>query len=224
MCNCNKPRPGPKIKTPLATVNLTQKKRAAKTISELKPKFQPQITASDVKGETMEEKCLAFAQVLGLEKAVPEAVLIAALENPAFAKRLLVNRGTAYLYELINNPPESLYQRRKTSFSNTELIHKAGKALLKWGFSGFTTVSAETLKKREDACLKCPELIMPETALQKYSASAKITAKVGERTGNKICSACGCVVKNKMKLSTDTCPLEDLSAEGLNRWGEAVGS
>jgi hypothetical protein len=176
-------------------------------------------------GETLQERCLALGDLLGLDGAVPEAVLLAAVDNPTYAKRLLESKGNPpQLFDLINNPPASLYTGVSGTHTNAQLIAKAGKALVRWGFSGFATVAPAQLQTREEVCLACPNLTAPVHALQRFTASAATSNKVGQRTGNKICSQCGCVIRNKIRLATETCPKEDPQNPGQNMWGEQLPS
>ncbi|MDQ3109590.1 MAG: hypothetical protein M3R17_06810 [Bacteroidota bacterium] len=227
MCNCNKGSGAARSSTitqssaNAALFHSVGKSKIKKTkykVSAPPPSVPGEnLFAEDLEGETFAAKCLTFGYVLGLEMAVPEKVLITALENPDYAKRLVMNRGQIHLYDLLNNPPE-----RQQKLSAGTLISKAGKALLQWGLSGFPTVSKEVIKKREDACLACPYLVEPTLVLQKITASSKITLETGHRTGNKSCAKCGCVIKNKIRLETETCPEEVTETKGFNRWGEGV--
>lgn len=225
MCNCNKGRTVPKVASnPLPSSSLSFSSGRSKIKKPLKKAKAPEKMMEknepvfeEIEGETFADKCRTFGYVLGLDNPVPQNVLVAALADSNYAKRLLMSRGQPHMYDLLNNPPEKL-----SKISPSSLIFKAGKALLQWGISGFPTVSKETLKKREDACLACPELVESTLALQKITASSKITDEVGHRTGNKSCALCGCVIRNKIRLNTETCPQEVAETPGLNRWGEAV--
>ena len=222
MCNCKKGRGVSKITTTVSPLSFSPgklkiKKKQYKTREPEKNKGGNDIILEALEGETFAEKCQTFAYVLGLEKPVPEDVLIAALGDPNYAKRLLMSRGEAHMYDLLNNPPEKL-----AKISTASLISKAGKALLQWGISGFPTVSKEVLTQRENACLACPNLVESTLALQRMTASSKITTEAGHRTGTKSCALCGCVIRNKIRLHTETCPQEVAETPGLNRWGENV--
>lgn len=228
MCNCNK-KSIPGVLKPVQQ-NITpqhfQKTNKSFTIArlQLKPVFAAKATIpAPLPGETIQDRCLALGDLLGLDGPVSEAVLLAALDNKTYAQRLLDNRFNAGpLYDLLNNPPISLYSASSAAQTNAQLVAKAGKALLRWGFSGFATVSAEVMKTREDACLACPKLTVPARTLQKITASAAVGQKPGQRTGNKICSMCGCVIRNKIRLSTETCPQENPETPGMNLWGEPL--
>jgi hypothetical protein len=220
MCNCNKGRnkTRPKINPGFSASSFFKQSERKRITSPLKNKtVADESSLEDLDGETFEEKCLTFAYMLGLNDPVPENVLYSAMNDPRYAHRLLTHRNTPYLYELINNPPQ-----KGAGFSSGDLIMKAGKALFQWGLSGFPTVSAQLLKTREDACLACPFLAEPESRLQRITASSAVRDETGYRTGNMICSSCGCVVRNKMRLKTETCPVEVKETPGINRWGEAL--
>lgn len=172
---------------------------------------------------TLADKCVELGILLGLNNPVSEDVLLASLDDPTYAQNLLISRGSeSFMRHLLNNPPKKIVaELQSQQYSNAELISRAGKSLLKWGLSGFTMVPFEQLHKREDACLKCSNLLEPQKMLQKITASSVPTDEIGHRTGNKICLACGCVIKNKIRLATDTCPVEAAGTPGINRWGEA---
>ncbi len=230
MCNCGKTKANGEHKSSIgnsspAFLSFIESKRKKSespfpSLTEFKLKtIEPSF--EELTEGTFADKCRTFSHMLGIEQTVPEKVLMAALENPRYAKKLFANRNNPNIHDLISNPPE-FRAGNYSDFSNGTLLAKAGKAILNWGLSGFATVSNETLKKREDACLSCPNLDAAKRVLQRISASSRVSDKIGERTGNKTCSICGCVVKNKMRLATDTCPEETIS--GLNRWGEKIST
>lgn len=225
MCNCKKKSTAP-VSNPSPPVSNAPAFPAFRLSHPKVPvkEMAREVEIDEIPGDTIAEKCRAFACLLGLADPVSEQVLIGAVDDASYARSLLANRTNEnVLTELLSNPPSRMYDRLKrnnASFSNAVLIAKAGKSLLKWGASGFSTVSIYQLEVRENACLACPNLSEPESVLQMVTASPKIGTAVGHRTGNKICASCGCVLKNKMRLSTDTCPEEDLNNPGFNRWGE----
>ncbi len=224
MCNCNKSKTAPPVQkvAPPPVTPLPPSRKAAP--STLAPRAPTPPTPETLPGETLADKCLAFAELLGLEEPVPERVLLAALEHNWYARRLFSNRHEPDFQALLDNPPATTTRKPATgaAFTNARLLAKAGTALARWGFSGFSTVPAEILGTREAACLACPNLAEPSSVLQRMSASAVVSNVTGYRTGNKVCSACGCVVKNKMRLATETCPVEEPAMPGLNRWGEPM--
>jgi len=221
-CNCKKSPSTPKanIVTKI-TKNVTPyspgvKKKNAPT----KFTASPAIMEMDVPGETMADKCRTFAYMLGLDHPVPEAVLVAAVENSSYGRRILASRhNEQQLQDLLNNPPGYPPTAR---FSTGILLSKASKALMKWAVNGFATASPDTLEKREAACLDCPNLTAATNSLQQYSAPSTVGTKAGTRTGNSVCALCGCVVRNKIRLATETCPAACADDPSVNRWGEPV--
>lgn len=177
----------------------------------------------EIEGESLAEKCQTFAYMLGLEEPVSETVLIAAIESPAYARNLMqaMNKPVR-LNDLLTNPPHLEGAKPTNNFTHGRLIAKAGAALLKWAGAGFPTVSKSTLQRREDACLACPNLTAPASTLQQITASSVVRDEIGKRTGNKSCSACGCVITNKIRLATESCPVAADGDPGMNRWGEAI--
>lgn len=85
---------------------------------------------------------------------------------------------------------------------------------LSWGKTGFAKVTDDVLKRREDACMVCPNLSSPSSLLHKI-----ITSKKGNYFDRKICNQCGCNAGKKMRLVSESCPEED-NQTGLTRWGE----
>lgn len=179
----------------------------------------------------VQQKCLEFAEILGLNDPVPLHVLQAATEDNTYAHNLLVCRKEpAFLNYLLANPPKtrSLYVS-STSLeaipqekTNLELISKASLALLKWGKTGFSVVDDETLERRENACLACPNLSEPQKLVQKIIPSKEINHKVGQRTGKKVCQLCGCNVSKKIRFSSESCPDKHPTEVGMNRWEEPI--
>jgi|GEM_PF-1057685 len=220
MCNCNKsgayskPRPAGSA-APVVTNPVQPQRRNPATSWQQVP---GQLLHS-IPGETVEDRCFAFGHLLGLQEPVPEQVLLAALDTPSYAAQLISSRGKPELQELLKNPPAL---PPAPYFTNTELVTRAGKALMRWGLSGFSLVPRQSLRRREDACLSCPNLSEPVNALQSMSASSAPGVEIGKRTGNKICGLCGCVVKNKMRLGSETCPDPMPGKAGVNRWGEKI--
>lgn len=174
--------------------------------------------------QQLEDKCWEFAQILGLSETVSPEVLQAATEDETYAHNLLVCRTEpAFLNYLLANPPKpptpNFVQKDK---SNLELVGKASKALLKWARTGFSVVDDETLKRRENSCLACPNLSEPQKLVQKLIPSKEVTQKLGQRTGNKVCNLCGCNVSKKIRLPSESCPDKHPTAADMTRWEEPI--
>jgi hypothetical protein len=166
----------------------------------------------------VQEACLKFGELLGLNTPVAEAVLYAALEDEDYSRNLLLSRRNpsllAYLLQQYPAPVnQTALPEPAKAPGNLQLITKAAKALVAWGKSGFSTVEEEVFKKRIAVCEQCDQLAeAPDKLVYKIS----LTRNEDKRT----CKACGCVVARKARLSSDTCPLADDNNPGFNRWGE----
>lgn len=175
--------------------------------------FAPVLPETD--GNSLEQKCLEFAQTLGLDQPVSVQVLEAALRDETYAHNLLVGRRSpAMMKVLLANPPkQKSAPSNQPQFSNVELIQKAATALLRWGKVGFSVVDQATLERRRTACMSCPNLSAPPE---------KLVYKLAQiDDSEKICSLCGCNVRKKVKLPSEFCPDRHPEQAGLNRWGEA---
>jgi hypothetical protein len=167
-----------------------------------------------------------FTALLDAERAIPEAVLHRAMLDSVFAHRLLISRRSPkFLDALINDPdnarylPEPLPQDRETAEpapqSNLALLAKAGKALARWGMTGFAHVDAEVFERRLSACEACPNLVAPPD-LAVYRMTANTERK------KTVCSKCGCVVRNKARMSTESCPAVHPDKPDRTRWDEPI--
>ncbi len=179
------------------------------------------ITDINMVDTTLQEQCSQFAEILDLDEPVSEEVLKAALLNENYARNLLLSKESPELLaHLLQNP---IHERvGDKEHSNVELIGKAAVALLKWSKTGFTMVNPVVLERRENACMACPNLREPKSALQKMIPSSALKNTIGHRTGKKACDLCGCNVAKKMRLPSEACP--DLNPENNSetRWGEPV--
>ena len=165
-------------------------------------------------GSLLEER-RAFSQILGLDDLVSEEVMIAALTHKSYAQNLLVARRSApHLTRLLQNPPQPAQEKRIPAL---ELVSRAATSLARWSATGFSTVDEATYARRLEACRACPNLIAPpdrQATLYRLAGAGQ-----AERT---VCAKCGCVVKNKARRSTDTCPAPAPDNPGLNFWGEPL--
>lgn len=227
MCNCRKSSNGSLAATPVQNYSTyaspsyasLNKRRVNRPTVATAPVIPAQL--SEINGASVAEKRQTFAYMLGLEEPVSEAVLLCAVESPSYARSLMnAMNQPARLNDLLTNPPH--LRGTKATFSNANLVAKAGTALMKWAVAGFPTVSKSVLETREDACLACPELKAPTNTLQQLTASSSVSEKIGRRTGNKSCQACGCVITNKIRLATESCPLACPDDFTVNRWGEPL--
>lgn len=164
-----------------------------------------------------------FAKILGTKK-VSKEVFIRAIEEPIFGIELVLSKNASdTLNELLSDKKNEKYKEgyiNNHRLTKSELIKKATNALMLWSKVGFHVVSNEKLKKREDICLNCPNLTAPYDTLQKIIPSGKRENIIGKRLGNSVCGLCGCNLKNKIRLSSESCPQADPEHKGSTRWGD----
>ncbi|VWC97591.1 hypothetical protein BLA39750_02325 [Burkholderia lata] len=172
------------------------------------------------------EMCIRLGEVLGMDKPVPMPVLLRAIEDPGFAADLITSRGQpGFLTALFDDRRTRAYAPSEPSAGTQSAVALAGKAaaaMLRWGKAGFSTVDAQTLERRESACLGCPNLRDPESGVQKMVLVGAVTDQVGRRLGGKVCGLCGCVVHKKIRLPTEACPDTHPVKSGLTRWDEPI--
>jgi len=167
---------------------------------------------------SIEENCLRFGKVLGLDEPVSEAVLLSATQEPTYAHNLLVCRGTPEFMEfLLKNPPykPDLVESTNHEKSNVDLLTKVSKAMWRWSKTGFSTVDEETHARRFGACQECPHLVEPPKKLLYKLAKTK-------GSDSRICRLCGCFASRKARLPIESCPLPHPSVPSVNRWGEPL--
>jgi len=137
------------------------------------------------------EMCARLGQVLGLEKPVPQAVLLRAIDDPAFAADLITCRNApGFLAALFDDRRTRAYAPAgaPTQASSIALAAKAAAALTRWGKAGFSTVDASTLERRESACLACPNLAAPQAAFRNLPRATQRTIAPGSASATR--SAC----------------------------------
>jgi hypothetical protein len=168
--------------------------------------------------------------VLGLDGPVPMPVLLRALEDPGFASDLITCRSApAFLAALFDDKRTRAYAPAAAAAetaptSTVALAGKAAQALARWARSGFSTVDADVLERRETACLGCPNLAEPDSLLQKMVPTDAASDRVGSRLGRKVCKLCGCVASKKIRLPTEACPGPHPARAGVTRWDEPIAA
>jgi hypothetical protein len=171
------------------------------------------------------QMCARLGEVLGLEKPVPLAVLLRAIDDPGFAADLITCRHTpGFLAALFDDRRTRAYApaAAEKPASALALAAKAAAALTRWGRAGFSTVDDATLARRERACLACPNLSEPRSLVQTLVPTGRPDDRLGHRLGAKICTLCGCVAGKKIRLPTEACPDAHPVSAGVTRWGEAA--
>lgn len=178
-----------------------------------------------------------FAAILGVDTALPEAVLRRAVVDSTFAHRLLVSRNAPrMLAALIADPANRRFDRRATEHadasppaqpdaespaasgvpgqpSSLALLGKATTALARWAATGFTHADAATLERRLSACSACPNLQAAPDSLAYRATGAR---------GAGVCGLCGCPVERKARMSTENCPGAHPDNPAMTRWGDPI--
>ena len=172
----------------------------------------------------LEQQLAALGEVLGVGAPVSRQVLFGALQDPTYARNLLVSRRSPrHLNYLLSHPPAVEIPEPDAQMpANRELMKNAASALVRWASTGFSIADEATLRRREDACLACPHLATPTRFLQKILPSRKETMEIGRRTGDKVCDLCGCSVGRKMRLTAESCPDKAPDQPAFTRWGEPI--
>ncbi len=162
-----------------------------------------------------------FARILNTQLEIPDTVLRRAMVDSTFAHRLLVSRRNArFLEVLFNDPrndryvpvePETAPAARERS--NLGLLTKVTRSLAAWGAAGFSHVEGAAYERRMAACAACPHFTASPRKLVYRLARAAAQEKA-------VCSLCGCISRNKARMSTESCPGAHPTRPGLTRWGE----
>jgi hypothetical protein len=160
------------------------------------------VTADGASGASqldLDDQREALGRILGLDGPVTEDVIVAAVEHDSYARNLLLaRREPELLADLLQRPP-----RRPRKFGAGELAARGSRALLRWAGTGFTTVDDDTYARRLATCDVCPDLVRKEV-------------------GNPVCGRCGCRVRWKARLTSESCPAPSPADPGLTRWGDPV--
>ena len=178
-------------------------------------------TATDLKPfreyASLAEGCSELGALLGLAGPVSEEVFLGAMQDPVYARNLIISRSApAFLKVLLDKPPQPAPAATRSEKTNVELLAKAAKSLWNWTRSGMESVSDEVYRRRLQRCAACPHhTTAPDRAI--YRLGAAFTDDTQER---KICALCGCVTANKARMATENCPGDDPDHSGFTRWGE----
>lgn len=168
--------------------------------------------------DSVARQCIDMAAILGVAEPVREEVLRAAVADSTYAHNLLVCRGDQeYLQHLLAHPPHADAAQGAELIGAGTLARRAAESLVRWGKTGFSTVSEERYRKRLEACTECPHLQSPPTT--RVALYALAGAAANDRT---VCGKCGCVVTVKARRTSETCPDAHPDHADLNRWGDPL--
>lgn len=162
---------------------------------------------------SFEQQCAELGRILMLDGPVSNIVMEAAIANPTYANNLLIcRREPGLLQHLLSYPPKP-----KQELSVSELLSKGALALMGWARAGFTVVEDEVYRRRLEACQQCPELKTPA------GSKRLLYELVGVNGSEKaMCALCGCVVRRKARLTTESCPAPHPIMSGHTRWAEPM--
>jgi hypothetical protein len=175
--------------------------------------------------ESWQQLCQRVGNYLGLEGPAPDAVVQRALDDPIYARNLQICRNQSQMLALLFDEAMKGGSMKDTvnlhpAHGTGDLVLRAAKAFASWARSGFDTVDDATYQKRLQACQRCPHLReSPDHTLYRLMQNGVMQS--GERRQT-ICGLCGCVTARKAKLATESCPGEDPSQPGRNRWGQLL--
>lgn len=174
---------------------------------------------------SLDELGSQLSEYLGIDNVLPETVVVAAVVNPDYGRRLLAAReAPALLRHLISSPPAvgasasrfALRPRNGTSptaHSSSKLILDASRSLWRWAVTAFSPVDDATYTRRVNACLECEHLTAPPSNLV-YDLVKAVTPT------SRVCGLCGCIATSKARMPHESCPAADQSNPALTRWGE----
>ena len=174
---------------------------------------------------------LSVGNLLGISKPVPPCALRRAMVERRYRETLFAYKDDVNIvHRLLRDSANTRYRLNGDEtdvsgiqyegefgrqFTNVELVSKAGKALVKWVTSGFSSLAEESLIRRSKACQACPELVSPP---RKVIYKINIVTKSDDR----ICRVCGCTATRKMRIPSERCPRPHPDEPYLSRWGEPL--
>ncbi|WP_318212959.1 MULTISPECIES: hypothetical protein [unclassified Streptomyces] len=145
-----------------------------------------------------EESPASIARQLGIPpQRLTESVLTRITEDPFYLHHLEMCRTDPMMLDLLLGPETA--EPAPSAIRTGELLSRASVAMARWAASGFGRVSDEVHEKRMDACRGCEHLSLPSTS--------KLYRLTGTAAREKsVCGLCGCDVRRKTKLPTESCP------------------
>ncbi len=181
----------------------------------------------DVTGTNAEdcaEDCAAFGTMLGLDAPVAPAVFARAVNDPEYARNLMLCREKPAFRDFLlaqadawGPPAAPVEPVMVPDHGAIDLAAKAVSSFWSWTKSGFATLDADAITARFDACLACPHLAAAPDRLVYRLAGAS-----GDADRHRVCGLCGCVAARKVRLPHERCPGADPHHAGLNRWGQQM--
>ena len=181
------------------------------------------LPAAVYEAANQEDAQARLGDILGLDGPAAPEVTHRALKDSDFAARLMGTRKfPEWRNRLLDDPANRLFLPAAEpapapdgAAREVVLFTRAAAALVQWGAAGFTRADPARISRRLDACHTCPQLTNPPDRMS-YNGAGLVIGR-----DQKSCAACGCFVKAKAVMATESCPERDPEDAALTRWGEA---
>src|SRR5690554_2260667 len=130
---------------------------------------------------------------------IPKHILERAKVDSTLRRNLFVCRNDKVLLQRVVEKyqahPENL---KEEDLSSLHILGNFSKAMVQWAADGFAKVDDEVYQKRLSICISCPHLV-------KQPNRFTLVNLVANRSES-ICSLCGCPIRRKAALPSETCP------------------
>jgi hypothetical protein len=148
---------------------------------------------------------------------VTDDLVVRISEDPLFLHHLDVCGEDPEMLDILLREAGSNATTTHPPPTNKELLKRATISLTRWAASRFSRVSLEEYQRRLSICRSCTHLSTPPTDSPLYRL---IGSSPGSRS---ICGLCGCDVRRKAWLSTESCPDSQENEEGRWAVGQLIG-
>ena len=166
--------------------------------------------------EQIDEAKQQFRDHFNFKVNIPDELIESAAVDPLLAHHLQMIDGNDDMLQLLTGSKTN--SADLTDKTSKELVFSGLKTLIKWGNSGFKSISEGQFQKRWKTCQACPNLKDPGN--QFVYGAAKRILKPG--SDQRVCGLCGCIAQQKAKIITENCPDESLTKPGYSRWNEIM--
>ncbi|WP_331736459.1 hypothetical protein OG426_54595 (plasmid) [Streptomyces canus] len=137
-----------------------------------------------------------IAQILGIPpERLTRSVLIKIAEDPLYLHHIEMCRTDPAMLDLLLG---SETQPAALEISNRELLSRVSSAMTRWAASGFGKVPEVVYRSRMTACQGCEHLTTPP--------KKGFYQLIGSTKQKSTCGLCGCDVRRKAWLPTESCP------------------
>jgi hypothetical protein len=169
--------------------------------------------------EAWASRARSLADKLGLSAPVAPEVLHHLAQDPNYGVNLLIARGNEpVLRALLGRSPA----RGSAPFDEDAALAKVDEALEDIDAVSAICADADTVARREQACLACPDLVGTPQQLKRLAVRIEQAQPPGWTAHDLHCLACGCQLGRKLRWLTQHCPRPHAEQPGLTRWGEVA--